>query len=161
MYPGVMGLTDEEIGYSVKFLEQLPSRERTHLGLTRQDAFPPTGTGCISRRNGGRVRGEAVAPADPTADIVTDSCRAGEGVNEYCVNFPLDTGGNDHARTPSRQTSTTSSGAGGRGKTAYLGRAQKFPLRRVESTIASSDQDFGLAGGSIGSSAGGNQCACT
>lgn len=49
---------------------------------------------------------------------------------------------------PSRRTSTASSGGvGGKGKrTIYLGRAQAFPLRRVESSLAVDARGFGLSG---------------
>lgn len=140
-----MGLTDEEIGYSVKTLERSPSRRPTRSGQSQQAAFPPTRIRRVSRQNGALVEGETVAPADT---------RAGEGGADFCANFSSYSGGGDHARVSSRHTSTNS-GAGGRAKTVYLGRAQKFPLRRVKSTIASCDQDLG---GSTDSSAGEN-CA--
>lgn len=142
-----MGLTDEEIGYSAKLLERRPSRKPARSRLARQAVFPPTSTRRASRQDGERVRGEIVVPAD---------ARAAEGGDDVCANFASYTGGDDHTRAPSRHTST-SSGAGGRGKAVYLGRTQKFPLRRVESTIASSDQDFG---DSTDSSAGDNYGAC-
>lgn len=51
--------------------------------------------------------------------------------------------------SPSRRTSTASSGglSGGKGKrTIYLGRTQAFPLRRVESSLAVDDRGFGVSG---------------
>lgn len=74
------------------------------------------------------------------------------GTEECSLYFRSDSGCEDHRiPSPSRRTSTASSSdTGGRGKrTVYLGRAQAFPLRRVESSLAVDARGFGLSGVSV------------
>ena len=71
------------------------------------------------------------------------------GTEECSLYFRSDSGSEGHrVPSPSRRTSTASNGdTGGKGsRTVYLGRAQAFPLRRVESSLAVDARGFGLSG---------------
>lgn len=71
------------------------------------------------------------------------------GTEECSLYFRSDSGSEGRRiPSPSRRTSTASNGdTGGKGKrTVYLGRAQAFPLRRVESSLAVDARGFGLSG---------------
>lgn len=148
-----MGLTDEDIGYSLKIDQRRPSQKPARSGLPRQADFPRTGFWGVSPQNREHQGGETIASGGPATAAVANFYGARAGGDEHCrALFSSDTGGDNHPshpshlRAPDRPVSTSSGGGGGgvrrNKKAAYLGRSQKFPLRRVVSTaVASSDED--------------------
>lgn len=156
-----MGLTDKEIGFHCR--QKSPEAVKTARAPplskpARADPSPPppppplpppplSSTGEAAYRCGNSEGGGAEPSA--TRDTAAAAVDSVEEDDECSVYFRSDSTGGDLARRCSRSASI-SSGANGRGKrTVYLGRSQKFTLRRVESRLAVGDRGFGLSGAPV------------
>lgn len=132
----MLGLTDEDIGYS-------------HSAVKRRVWVRPP-----SPRKVSQTSLAAVTAGDTRSDLAKDdmvatlapnsSASAPEGKDECSVYFRSHSGSNSERQSSSRRSSASSSVPSKRKRTLYLGKTQRFPLRRVGSIVVSSDGGVGL-----------------
>lgn len=132
VFPGVLGLTDEEIGYS---------NPRPTSAHKRSKSTPPRKHAAHTLANDSKLADNSTSPATTTKSHTSSTWAVENGVD-----LKIEISRGNHGLTSKGPSScggfTTENGR----RTTYLGREQKFPLRRVESHLAAGDRGFGLSG---------------
>lgn len=164
VFPGVIGLTDREIGYSpIPFSAiNTSTAQGAHTHSTSSKSFNREQGDHIETKN--RLSAPvSVAEAVPsvTPATPTSECSHFKLESEINGNRTRSHSVDPEMRTPRRDVSPSTklrgggrspARGGGRGgsRRIYLSRSQPFPLRRVESTLAVNDRGFGLSGVATG-----------
>lgn len=142
VFPGVLGLTDEEVGYITPRPTSAPKRITSAL---------PQEYAAHLLANDSKL-----AKNNASAATTTEAGNASKSGMEHGVDNKNATFNGSHGLSSGGASSRGGFAREKRRRTTYLGREQTFPLRRVESHLAAGDRGFGLSGVADNSSPGKN-----
>lgn len=138
----MIGVTDEEIGYSQPVSQRPSSVSPSSLRKVPQTTSSSASIKRVCLDVDGNIGNPNVVVNGTTGAESIAACLEEE--DDCSAYFRWGSAGEERLRTQLRRTST-GSGVDGRGnRTIYLTRYQRFPLRRLDSRLALSDRSFGM-----------------